>query len=146
MLWAERDQGMARERNAPQYTWLPRRGGAPNLPTGGTAPGRPVGQVMLLAQLCTCTLAVCFFVRQVSCVTRLGARPAMGPLPFPAHNLALVPVPEDRLPRPCKVEGRFAPNTALRAARRLFEGQVQGSGECRWVAGWGRRAVGVWVD
>jgi hypothetical protein len=50
------------------------------------------------------------------------------PLPFPAPNLSPAPIPADRLPRPCKPEGAFAPNTALRLARRLFEGQIVGSG------------------
>lgn len=50
-------------------------------------------------------------------------------LPFPAHTLSPVPVAPELLPRPCKAEGVFAPNTALRAAVRLFEGQVIGSGE-----------------
>ena len=50
------------------------------------------------------------------------------PLPFPAPNLSPAPIPADRLPRPCKAEGAFAPNSALRLARRLFEGQVVGSG------------------
>jgi hypothetical protein len=50
------------------------------------------------------------------------------PLPFPAHNFFPVPIALDRLPKPCKAEGPFAPNTLLRKARRLFEGQVVGSG------------------
>jgi hypothetical protein len=50
------------------------------------------------------------------------------PLPFPAPNLSPAAIPADRLPRPCKPEGAFAPNTALRLARRLFEGQIVGSG------------------
>lgn len=51
----------------------------------------------------------------------------MGPLPFPAHTLAPVAIPPDRRPRPCLLEGPFAPNNALRSATRLFEGQVHGS-------------------
>ncbi|PRW58948.1 strictosidine synthase [Chlorella sorokiniana] len=48
-------------------------------------------------------------------------------LPFPAHNLSPEPIDPERLPRPSRREGPFAPNEALRSARRLFEGRVIGS-------------------
>lgn len=50
------------------------------------------------------------------------------PLPFPAHNLSPVPIPADRLPKPCPREGVWAPNSLLRQARRLFQGEIVGSG------------------
>lgn len=49
-------------------------------------------------------------------------------LPFPAHTLSPEPIAPEQLPQPCKREGPFAPNDALRSARRLFEGRVIGSG------------------
>lgn len=55
-------------------------------------------------------------------------------LPFPAHNLSPEPIAPEQLPQPCKREGPFAPNNALRSAQRLFEGRVIGSGAPHAIA------------
>ena len=52
-------------------------------------------------------------------------------LPFPASHLSPQPIPPERRPQPGRLEGPFEPNTALRAARRLFQGRVIGSGAAR---------------
>ena len=49
-------------------------------------------------------------------------------LPFPAPpGIAAAPVPPERLPRPCALEGPWAANAELRKATRLFQGAVVGS-------------------
>ncbi|WIA23563.1 hypothetical protein OEZ85_000288 [Tetradesmus obliquus] len=50
------------------------------------------------------------------------------PLPSPAHGKVIHLVSGDVLPwRPRPLQGEFAPNTRLRSAVRLFEGQVHGA-------------------
>lgn len=64
-------------------------------------------------------------------------------LPLPAR-LPVADLDPSRLPQPSPLEGPYAPNAKLRAARRLYEGRVQGSGgSVEAVAGRGRSPPAV---